>query len=60
MRVVAPFGVQNTSQADAAGAQANVTIDPATALSAPLLLKIYVPIPSRVMVVPIDMAPSIQ
>jgi hypothetical protein len=59
LRVVAPFGVQNTFQADAP--LANVTIELASALSAPSILKIYVPLPLRIIPdVPIDATPSIQ
>jgi hypothetical protein len=44
--VVAPVGVQKTSHADAP--PANVTTELATVVSAPSILKIYVPLPERV------------
>lgn len=54
--VVAEVGVQNTSQADA---PASVTFELATEVSAPLILKMYVPAPLRVIpAVPIDAAPG--
>jgi hypothetical protein len=44
--VVAWFGVQNTSQADAPD---NVTTELSTVVSAPSTLKMYVPLPFKVM-----------
>ena len=44
--VVAAVGVQNTSQADAL--PASVTTELATVVSAPVILKMYVPLPERV------------
>lgn len=56
--VVAPPGVHQTSQADG---PLNVTTEPATVVSAPVILKMYVPLPPRVIPpVPIEAAPSMQ
>jgi len=56
--VVAPPGVQNTLQADAA--PEIVTTEPAVVLSAPVALKIYVPLAFNVIVVTTETAPVIQ
>lgn len=55
--VVAPVGVQKTSQADA---PPNATVVPAVVLSAPVLLKIYVPPLCKVIPETTDIAPVIQ
>ena len=57
--VAAAVGVQKTSQADAP--PVNVTAELATVVSAPLILKMYVPAPSRVIpAVPMEAAPETQ
>jgi len=57
-RVVAKVGVQNTSQADG---PLKVTTAPLAEVSAPVILKIYVPLPERVIPpAPIDVAAAIQ
>jgi hypothetical protein len=56
--VVAALGVQKTLQADAP--PDNVTTEPAAEVSAPTGLKIYVPLPLKVIGPPIFIAPELQ
>lgn len=57
--VVAAVGVQNISQDDAP--PSSVTVEFATEVRAPLILKIYVPAPLRAIpAVPMDAAPDVQ
>ena len=57
--VVAEVGVQKTSQDDAP--PGNVTEELATVVNAPLILKIYVPVPLReIPAAPIEAAPDTQ
>ncbi len=60
--VVAPVGVQKTSLADAPLANATLTTDAplSTVLSAPVDLKMYLPVPLRVIPVPVVAAPVMQ
>lgn len=55
---VVAFGVQNISQAFAQGA--NVVVELATVVSAPLILKMYVQAPRVIPPAPIDAAAVIQ
>jgi hypothetical protein len=57
--VVAPVGAQKTSQADAPPSVVTAVVV-ATVVSAPWMIKMYVPAPLRMMPVPVDAAPTVQ